>query len=148
MFVLRRVCEESGAKIEFNLVVKGESGPGICPNSPPDIMVSFADKARNLRERLDLLRGRFNGDSTAAWLQEVPSLALQTRMLLEEAVVKVAGGVYKRFDHKVHTIGLRKLAAISEGGLRNANRSIQLVFTICSLSGGVTKLSRANPQAI
>ena len=138
LFYLARACRKLRTKIAYRWVVRYAEFAGIVHQHLPFEAKTVDSAIKGMRSYLDDVKHQFDADDPSEWEVAASGLLSRLRITWERAVADAVGPVVKRFDPKVDTRGIAKVAALNPDDCKIVRQAY----------GRISKLVHSSPDAM
>ena len=148
LFALDRACHEKDAEISHRYVARNAEFSGIVRQYSPLRIQPVHKTIKRLRSHLNNAKHHYQVGDHSKWEVSARGLLSQLRSTWERAVENAVGPVVKRFDHKVDTSGLAKVAVLKPDDCRTVRQARNRISKRLHSSANAVNPKVASPVEI
>lgn len=148
LMMLDEEARQSGLSPHYQSVSRAEDRSGICADGAPAKAQLVSEILEKVERRLDATQSLHSEGRLDDWSDQVKWMTGRLRDAWELAVEGAVAPVFRRFSHKVHTGGLRKLTLLTEQDCTDLKNGFALCSTYCHTDPAETNRPVPNPNTI
>jgi hypothetical protein len=148
LMMLDEEARQSGLSPHYQSVSRAEDRSGICADGAPSKAQPVSEILEKVERRLDATQSLHSGGRLDEWSDQVKWMTGRLRDAWEIGVEGAVTPVFRRFSHKVHTGGLRKLTVLTEQDCTDLKNGFAFCSTYCHTDPAETNRPVLNPNTI
>ena len=148
LMMLDEEARQSGLSPHYQSVSRADDRSGICADGAPAKAQHVPEILEKVERRLDATQSLHSSGRLDEWTDQVKWMTGRLRDTWELAVEGAVTPVFRRFSHKVHTGGLRKLTVLTEQDCTDLKNGFGFCSTYCHTDPAETNRPVPNPNTI
>lgn len=148
LMMLDEEAKQSGLSPHYQSVSRAEDRAGICADGAPAKAQPVSEILEKVDRRLDATQSLHSGGRLDEWSDQAKWMTGRLRDAWELAVEGAVTPVFRRFSHKVHTGGLRKLTVLTEQDCSELKNGFAFCSTYCHTDPAETNRPAPSPTTI